>query len=99
MESTRQKVAGGIMKGQYEARITRLESVRRFNAPIRSQAEIDAEVDADKERIRQSLIDGTYQHPTFTGNGLLTIEQEQAMWDAYLMDIPEYKPFLLKSGA
>jgi len=86
------------MNGRLSARIIKLESVNRFQRTLKPQAEIDAEVDAERERIRQSLIDGTYQHPDFKGEGLLTIEQERAMWDAFLMEIPEYKPFLGKWG-
>jgi len=86
------------MIGRLSARIIKLESVHRFQRTLKTQAEIDAEVDAEKKRIRQSLIDGTYQHPDFKGDGLLTLEQERAMWDAFLMDIPEYAPYRKKWG-
>ena len=76
------------------ARIERLEAARRFVAPMRTKEEVDATAKAERERIRRSLIAGTYQHPEFKPEGLLTVEQQRACWDAWLLDIPEYAPYL-----
>ena len=87
------------MKGQHLARVERLEAAKRFSGPIKTKEEITAEVEAEHEKMRQALIDGTYKRPTFEYDGLLTVEQQEACWDAWLMDIPEYAPHLKKHNA
>ena len=84
------------MKGQYITRIIKLESAPRFLSDKRTKEERDADAWAIHERTRQELIDGTYQPPIFTDKGDIPAYNLEACWNAFLMDIPEYMPYLEK---
>ena len=82
------------MNGKLSARIIKLESCNRYRGDKRTKEERDADAWATHERVRKELVTGTYQHPIFTDEGIIPAYNLEACWNAFLMDIPEYAPYL-----